>query len=164
MNIPQTINYQFNPMRLDEAKSIVNWTYDYPYSIYNMSDDSEDIQELMDGSYFSVSTMDNELLGFFCFGNNAQVPAGEQQGMYQDQAFLDIGLGMRPDLTGKGRGREYMLAGIQFAQAKYKQHRFRLSVAAFNKRAIALYEGAGFRSKATFINGSQTAFLVMERE
>jgi hypothetical protein len=62
-------------MKLEEAQDIVKWRYDYPYSRYDMSDDVEDIQELMDGTYFSAKNLENELIGFFCFGLNAQINA-----------------------------------------------------------------------------------------
>ncbi|WP_106767543.1 GNAT family N-acetyltransferase [Paenibacillus faecalis] len=163
MNNKQSISYIFHLMRLEDAENIVKWHYAPPYSIYNMSDDLEDIQELMDGSYYSVKNLENELIGFFCFGKNAKIPAGIRQGMYLDQTALDIGLGLRPDLTGQGKGRDFLIAGLDFARKKYKPRKFRLSVAAFNKRAISLYKKVGFISKDTFINkDNETEFILME--
>lgn len=152
-------------MALEEAESIVKWSYEPPYSMYNMSDDEEDIQELMDGSYYSVKNPKSELIGFFCFGKNAQVGAGAKQGMYVDQTALDIGLGLRPDLTGQGIGREFLIAGMDFAQKQFTPQKLRLSVAAFNQRAISLYEKVGFVPKGDFVrelNGDETKFRVME--
>lgn len=62
-------------MKLVEAQEIVRWRYDTPYSRYDMSDEETDIQELMDGTYFSAKNLEDELIGFFCFGLNAQINA-----------------------------------------------------------------------------------------
>lgn len=51
--------YQIRLMDEPSARAILNWKYEPPYSLYNMMDDSaetEDIEELMDGSYFNVRT------------------------------------------------------------------------------------------------------------
>lgn len=55
-----------------------------------------------------------------------------------DQTF-DIGLGMRPDLTGKGKGFGFLEEGINFVKTTYKPERITLSVATFNERAIKVY-------------------------
>jgi RimJ/RimL family protein N-acetyltransferase len=150
------------------AKAIANWKYEPPYSMYNMMDDSEeieDITELMDGSYFSVRTSGAELIGFFCYGRNAQVGGGVEQGVYLDGTALDIGLGLRPDLTGRGQGLAFLQAGIRFAEENYGADRLRLSVAVFNLRATALYKKAGFLPGQSFINrygDNETEFLLME--
>ena len=63
---------------------------------------------------------------------------------------LDIGLGVRPDLTGKGRGSDYLNAVIDFAQRTYGPERLRVTIAAFNTRARRVWEGAGFQRSRHF--------------
>ena len=58
---------------------------------------------------------------------------------------LEIGLGLRPDLTGRGLGLGFLLAGIDFGRRRFGLSRLILNVAAFNERAIKVYEEAGFR-------------------
>lgn len=90
---------------------------------------------------------------------------GVELGYYLDGAALDIGLGLRPDLTGAGKGLAFLQAGMKFAQRTYDAKRFRLSVAAFNLRAIAVYKKAGFLPGQRFINrygDNETEFLLME--
>ncbi|MDQ2672203.1 MAG: GNAT family N-acetyltransferase, partial [Actinomycetota bacterium] len=72
----------------------------------------------------------------FCFGEDAQVASGKRFGLYEAEPALDVGLGMRPDLTGRGLGEEFVYAGLRFARETYSPPAFRLTVAAFNRRAI----------------------------
>lgn len=168
MNYGPYSGYLIRLMDEPAARAISHWKYEPPYSMYNMMEDSyetEDIEELMDGSYFSVRTADGELIGFLCYGRNAQVGGGRQQGLYLDDTALDIGLGLRPDLTGLGRGLIFLQAGMKFAQQTYGAERFRLSVAAFNERAIRLYTKAGFLPGQRFMNryrDNETEFLLMQ--
>jgi GNAT superfamily N-acetyltransferase len=59
---------------------------------------------------------------------------------------LWFGFGLRPDLTGLGRGAEFVEACAKFAveSTKYPGEYIRLGVAAFNKRAVRCYEKIGF--------------------
>lgn len=143
---------------------ITSWKYEPPFSFYNMNMDPETIQELLDGSYFSVINQEEELVGYFCYGKNAQVPGGHQQGLYTGENVLDIGLGLRPDLTGKRRGLNFLIAGLDYAKINYTTSAFRLSVATFNHRAIALYEKAGFKKVETFmskVRNDEIQFMLM---
>jgi ribosomal-protein-alanine N-acetyltransferase len=71
---------------------------------------------------------------------------------------------MRPDLTGRGLGREFLTAGLDFARRRFAPTTFRLAVAAFNQRAIRLYEKVGFQAVATFVSptrNGEASFLLM---
>ena len=57
---------------------------------------------------------------------------------------MEIGLGLRPDLTGRGLGLDFFRAGVEFARERFRPALIVLNVAAFNERAIAVYERAGF--------------------
>lgn len=159
-------SFDIQEMTLQSAHEIVRWKYESPYDLYNLSADQETIQELMDGTYFAVFDEKDELAGFFCYGKNAQVPGGRTAGLYRNDTFLDIGLGLHPDLTGHGHGLSFLQRGLAFGKEIYGLEDFRLSVADFNKRAIKLYEKAGFKRTATFINRTETSqvtFLLMEK-
>ncbi|WP_214482311.1 GNAT family N-acetyltransferase [Bacillus sp. SM2101] len=153
-----------NKMLLNDAYHISKWKYDEPYTLYNFDDSPEDIQELMDGSYFRVQ-LNNELIGFLCFGYNAQVPDGRAAGLYNDNGknFIDFGLGMKPDLCGHGNGLSFVQAGLEFAIKRFKPKFVRLSVATFNIRAISVYSRIGFSKEQTFFN-NETEFLIMKYE
>ena len=159
--------YVIKPMDLKSAQTIVSWTYDPPYTIYSMEDSQESIDELMDGEYYPVIEAGGELVGYFCFGTSAQVPAGHNVGAYTNAGFLDIGLGLDPALCGGGRGLSFMQQGLDFAREKLGAKGFRLTVATFNQRAIKTYERSGFKKTVTFTTPPERGsveFVVMTRQ
>jgi ribosomal-protein-alanine N-acetyltransferase len=151
-------DYRFGPMGDEEATQISGWRYEPPYDFYDATSDLDDLRELLDprrrkDSYFSVFDESGALVGFFQF---------EREG-----TTVDVGLGMRPDLTGHGLGVGYLLAGLEFARRRFSPERFTLSVATFNERAILVYERAGFRRNTVYkhnTNGGEYLFLSMARE
>jgi [ribosomal protein S18]-alanine N-acetyltransferase len=150
--------YRFRRMTDEEATQISGWRYESPYDFYDATSDADDLQELLDpkrrkDAYFSVFDEAGVLVGFFQFER-----AGKT---------VDVGLGMRPELTGQGLGVEYLLAGLEFARERFSPDRFTLSVATFNERAIRVYERAGFRRTTVYrhnTNGGEYLFLSMARE
>jgi RimJ/RimL family protein N-acetyltransferase len=146
---------------------MVTWRYPPPYEIYSLQ--PEDVDELLDPVMGYVAVVDDDdqgaLAGFFCFGSSARVPGGERTELYADEA-CDIGLGLRPDLTGRGYGAAFVNAGIDYAIAHNRPVALRLSVAAFNQRAIHVYERAGFTPVGRCVSpvgGVETEFVVMRR-
>ncbi|WP_142829617.1 GNAT family N-acetyltransferase [Planococcus soli] len=148
--------YKFQPMSQDYADEIANrWRYDGIYSFYNMDADQEDLQEFLnptkrEDSYFVVINK-REIIGFYSF---REISDG----------IIDIGLGMKPSLTGQGSGFEFVKAGLDFANSTYILEKFTLSVATFNTRAINVYKKVGFKEYGMYIqatNGSSFEFLKM---
>ncbi|MGD6833132.1 GNAT family N-acetyltransferase [Sutcliffiella halmapala] len=133
-----------------DAAKILLWRYEAPYDFYNMVISDDTMSELLDGSYYAVYSGDDRLFGFYCKGNSAQVPAGHASGAYLD-ACLDIGLGMKPNMTGSGRGSSFFSFILDSLDEEEEgQASFRLTVATFNKRAMALYTKLGFEKKINF--------------
>jgi ribosomal-protein-alanine N-acetyltransferase len=110
-----------------------------------MSRSPEDFGDMLASSnrekFYSALGPDGALLGFFSFIDEG------------DGGFA-VGLGMRPDLTGRGLGQEFVADGLEFGRSSLGAKRFRLSVATFNERAIKVYERAGFRAGETFMESS----------
>lgn len=152
------MGYTFNKMSLEQAENIAsNWHYDGKYSFYDFAADEEDLAELLNprerGDKYYIVEKGNEEIGFFCFENEGD--------------SVDIGLGMKPELTGRGMGLEFLKAGLNYAISKYNPKAITLSVATFNERAIKVYKKAGFESVMTFMqdtNGSRFEFLKMKYE
>jgi len=57
---------------------------------------------------------------------------------------------MRPDLTGKGMGLNFLYKGLKFAKETFLSTHIRLTVVTFNKRAIKVYEKSGFKKEKIF--------------
>ncbi len=147
----------FTPMTETQADAIVAWHYEGPYAFYDMAQDPDDARAFLDSetwgkTMFAVVDARGELVGFF---------SDEQDG-----ATVTIELGLRPDLTGQGLGFAFIQAGLDFARQTFVPQHFRLSVALFNRRAIRVYEQAGFQPVKTVVvetNGGQHEFLDMMR-
>ena len=61
----------------EEANEINTWTYEEPYNLYSFSGEKEVMEELLDGTYYGCCDDQGDLIGYFCFGANAQVPVEE---------------------------------------------------------------------------------------
>jgi RimJ/RimL family protein N-acetyltransferase len=124
------------------------WRYEPPYDFY----DGDEEPVLNPERHFEARDDEGSLVGFYYF---------EQKG-----AALEYGLGMRPDLTGRGLGLEFFRAGLEFGRERFAPERIILNVAAFNDRARIVYERAGFRVTGShvrsFARWGDVAFIEME--
>lgn len=155
------VGYRFVPLRGRDAAAVARWRYPGAYAFYNGT-----LREMLlvwlaqvglrlfgRTIYYAVLGPRGELVGVFSF-----VPRG---------STVEIGLGMRPDLTGHGAGREFLEAGLEFARQQLAPESFRLDVARFNERAIRVYERAGFVATHTFerwVGGKAYEFVEMVRD
>lgn len=130
------------PMTAVYAVRIARWQYDAPYDLYSFDGSEETQREVLGGGYYAALDAQGELCGYFCFGADARIPVREQD--VYDALLCDMGLGMAPDRCGAGGGTDFVRAGAAFARASLGAGTLRLAVAAFNKRAVSAYEGAGF--------------------
>lgn len=153
------MTHQFAILTQQQAETIAyTWHYEGDYAFYNMEADKDDLAAFIDpkqrGQSVFAITSDGELVGFVSIER-------------PDVETVDIGLGMKPSLTGNGSGRAFVTSILDFIEATYSPHRITLSVAAFNMRAIQVYEACGFKQTASFqqsTNGSTFKFIKMERQ
>jgi ribosomal-protein-alanine N-acetyltransferase len=150
--------FHFAQLSQADAEVIAEWRYPEPFSFYNWTADPGDLRELLDPSlrgeaYWAVKDDAGDLVGHFSFKP-------------KDERTIEIGLGLRPDLTGRGLGASFLSAGLDFARDRFQPDRFVLSVATFNERAIKVYERAGFarvRVYMHFTAGREWEFVEMTR-
>ena len=85
----------------------------------------------------------------------------------KEDGVVEVGLGVRPDLTGQGLGEAIIRAELEYARAEWRPATFRLFVTTWNERAIRLYERLGFREvgreSRSFPLHGENEFLKMER-
>ena len=153
----------FQPMDESGVQVIAGWHYEPPYDIYSL--DGENVKELVQAflnpayHYYQVRDEAGEIVAYCCFGLDARVPGGD----YTAEA-LDVGLGVRPDLTGQGLGSIFVGAVLDFARRTFAPAALRVTVAAFNRRALRVWQQAGFRSIQTFERVPDgAAFVILRR-
>lgn len=147
----------FRVMSQADAVEISGWHYQPPYDFYDATADADDLAELLDpklraGNYLAAVDRGGAVVAF------AQLVA--------EAGTVDVGLGLRPDLTGRGLGAAFLESVLSEARSRHAPQRFTLSVAAFNRRAIVVYERAGFAEVARLqhaTNGGVHEFVTMAR-
>jgi RimJ/RimL family protein N-acetyltransferase len=115
------------PASGDTLAERAGWRYEPPYDFY----DGDEDPVLNPERFFDAFGEDDKLVGFYYLEEK-----GEK---------VEIGLGLRPDLTGRGLGGEFFRAGVELARSRYPSRPIMLNVAAFNERAIKVYQREGFR-------------------
>ena len=135
--------WQFGELRSAEAAAVLDWRYGGPDAFYDTAADPEFAAEFTEPALWRLRGLESdrdvllavhdargEFAGFFAFKGSRE--------------RCVIGLGLAPALTGRSLGAGFVRAGLAFACRQWDVVRFSLEVAAFNGRAIAVYERLGF--------------------
>ena len=138
---------------------VSNWHYDDAYSFYDMTADEDDLRIFMDTKNWeniikAVLNENDELVGWASF--------------YTENDEFWLSLGLRPDLTGKGLGEEFVSECIRYAISGYRlaSNTIKLAVALFNQRAVKVYQRAGFMETNKAIRDTHIGkvdFIEMEK-
>lgn len=155
------MKFIIKPMQYNLATKLVTWKYDPPYDVYNVVSDDLDTEARYyadaDNQYYSLETKDGDFVAFCCFGQEGKVPGGD----YSADA-LDIGVGVRPDLTGKGMGLQYVEAILAFATKTFETTTFRATIAKFNQRSQRVFQKMGFEEVDSFMkHGTRNEFIIL---
>ena len=142
--------FTFRQMTQKEAEEIANnWKYSGVYSFYDITADEEDYSEFIDpvkrgDSYFSCYD-DDVLIAYYSVniidGNKAE-----------------IGLGLKPEFTGKGYGSSFVSDVMTHIESIYGLVDFILLVALFNCRAIKVYKKVGFTEAEIIVQNTNGGF------
>ena len=139
---------------------VCGWKYGPGLGLYDLGTADMEPILLPSLNYYSVCRA-GELVGLACFGKDAQVFGGPY-----GPAALDLGCNLAPLRVGKGEGRDFVGAVVDFADRAFKPPLLRLSVAQANGRAIHVYEQNGFAARGQFAGmtrGGIHRFLLMTR-
>ena len=136
---------------------VATWQYEPPYDFYDLASDPDDAAAMRDPARAehrrAVLGEDGGLEAYWYFDWHGDV--------------VEVGIGLRPDLTGRGLGESFLRAQLDYASQHWQPATFRLFVASWNERAIRLYERLGFREVAREIRSFELVgeheFLQMER-
>lgn len=149
--------FEWKWMTNEVALEIVEWEYDGEYSFYDIQNDIDDLDEFLNPfkwNHYAAIYEDEKLVGYFTFNPS-------------DLHEVEIGLGLRPELTGKGKGYSFLQYAIDIALKWYEPKKLIVNVAEFNNRAIRVYEKSGFKRVSQFqqkTNGGEYPFVRLERD
>lgn len=158
------MSYHFTRITEAEAREVLSWRYPEIGTVYdpNPGDFELDVAALLlpEYHYHAVHDHTGALVGFCCFGPDAQVPGGD----YAVPA-LDIGLGMHPSRLGRGLSHGFLQAILDFGRGQFDPDLFRATVADFNVRSQGMLVRAGFVIVQRFRTDSSgpVEFLVLLR-
>jgi ribosomal-protein-alanine N-acetyltransferase len=140
------------------ASEVATWHYEAPYDFYDLASDPHDATEVRNPAHAAhyravLSEGDERLDAFWYFDRQGDV--------------VEVGIGLRPELTGSGLGESFLRVQLDYATSQWSPATFRLFVAAWNGRAIRLYERLGFwevgRQTRHFELVGEHEFIQMER-
>ena len=140
---------EVRPLTLADSHQIASWRYPGRYGTY-------DVDELVTAERGFWAVYDEgQLVGYCCFGDEARVP-----GVIEEPGILDVGYGMKPDLMGRGFGRDFIRSILEFGAGEFGPRRWRLLILDWNARSLAAARSVGFDEEGT-IRSTEGVFVVM---
>jgi L-amino acid N-acyltransferase YncA len=140
----------------------MRWTYPAPYDFYNISSSSTEGFFNPESPHYSVLDDRGELIGFLSIGIESRVPGGDYS-----QPAVDIGIGLRPDQTGRGLGKVIVQRFIdEIITPQNHPPLLRATIAAFNQRSLKTFLALGFTESARFTtipNGIPIDWIIVTR-
>jgi [ribosomal protein S18]-alanine N-acetyltransferase len=143
------------PFTGTEAAQVAGWHYPPPFDVYDATDAGLFVRRGPDGDgYYPAVDDDGRLVAFAVIGTEARVLGQEPA-----DDVVDVGMGVRPDLTGRGLGGALVGQVVALAAEVTGASAARAAVAAFNERSMALYRSAGFRDVRRFDGPGERTFV-----
>jgi RimJ/RimL family protein N-acetyltransferase len=149
------VSFSFRELTRDDARTIAEWRYEEPYSLYDIDDPARLLSA--EYEYYAAFGDDGELVGYCCFGEDARVP-----GLEEEAGVLDVGVGLRPDLTGIGLGGPFLREVCRFGGDLHEPVRFRVAIADFNRRAQLVASALAFEREGLH-ETEERKFVLMGR-
>lgn len=147
--------YKFRRVSENDVKDMLTWKYEGIYSFFDNDLSQGKINYIKsfptDDNVYAIYDEKNQLVGNCALYLNDKVSFSIQ---------------MRPNLTSKGMGKEFLEAFLEFAKEKYNLKNIELSVLKFNERAIRLYKSLDFKVTDEFMGKTvkgEMEFIKMEK-
>lgn len=130
--------YDVVPFTENDAREVCKWKYEGEYSVYNYPEWDECVKRqiaftdeaIRKNEYYKV-LKSGQMLGYFRLEKT-------------DQA-IELSVGIQPDKCGGGNGDMLINLALAKISELYSGEKIILTVRPFNKRAIRVYEKAGFK-------------------
>lgn len=148
----EILDMTIHSLEISHAMEICGWRYEPPFDCYNWpaweqmkKDEIEFGDSVLRASQYAA-VLDNrlELIGF------AQ--------LFPIAGVTRLGLGLRPDLCGRGLGPAFTKLIVSEAKRRAPHDEIDLEVIAWNTRAIRAYQQAGFQITDTYSRSTPVGF------
>lgn len=147
------MSYVLRPLTAEQGEAMAQWRYPGPWAVYDVAGAIDQAE----GFWAVLDAADGDVAGYACFGVEARVP-----GLDERPGVLDVGVGMRPELTGRGRGAAFAEAVLAHGCAVTGMRRLRAVVQDWNERSRRLLTRLGFEETGTHRVG-EVRYVVYER-
>lgn len=133
-SVEPTLPLSVQELQIEDGMDLAMWRTPGPWAV----SDSLEPPELDEG-YWAVRDAEGQLVGYCCFGESARVP-----GLPADPAALDVALGLRPDLVGRGLSNTLAATVVERARSVAADRALRCVVAEWNEPGRHAAQNAGF--------------------
>ena len=151
-----------------DADEVATWRYPAPYDAYDLTEDPSLDGEMRESERWGATWFAADDAATGTLAGFLELVASESETDGGTRVEVEVGLGLRPDLTGKGIGSSFVDAALAFSRERWQPSAFALDVFPWNERAIRCYERAGFERGEvyvrTFPDGNEVTFLRMARQ
>ena len=150
-----------------DADDVATWRYPAPYDAYDLTEDPSLDSEMREPARWGATWFAADDAATGTLAGFLELVASESETEGGTRVEVEVGLGLRPELTGKGIGTSFVDAALEFSRERWRPSTFALDVFPWNERAIRCYERAGFERGEvyvrTFPDGNEVTFLRMAR-
>jgi GNAT superfamily N-acetyltransferase len=121
-------------LTIEDGLAVAGWSSPGAWHIQDALEPPEP-----DEGYWAVVDSGDHLLGFCCLGAAARVP-----GQPEDEWLLDVAIGIRPQLAGRGWGGDLGRTAVAYARSVALDRRLRTTVPDWNDLGQHAARRAGF--------------------
>ena len=129
-----TPSFRVRVLTADDGMAMAMWSRPGPWALHD-----EAAEPPPDEGYWAVVNEADDLVGYCCLGD-----AARPVGLAAAPDRLDVAIGLRPDLTGRGLSDELGRVAVDYARSVSAGRGLRCAVAADNAVGLHAASGVGF--------------------